>query len=205
MFQEFELELPALTISMIAASEFFVVFWWFVVPLALFPLLALLAAGVTFYLGSSRYELPLLQRIWLRCDSALVMRALAVSVRQQQDLAAAVYRLSRQYPRNSIGKRLAKASQRIDNGQSWTEALQQVGLIRIADRAVLESAQRVGNLAWALDEMADSTLRRFAYRLRAVIQVVFPLVIVGFGALVFWFVTGLFLPLIAMIEGLSRT
>jgi general secretion pathway protein F len=203
MFEEFELELPRLTILMVAVSEFFVVYWWFIVPLALFPLLALLAAGVTFYLGSSRYELPLLQRIWLRCDSSLVMRALAVSVRQQQDLAAAVYRLSRQYPRNSIGRRLAKASQQIDNGQSWTEALQRVGLIRIADRAVLESAQRVGNLAWALDEMADSTLRRFAYRLRATIQVVFPLVIVGFGVLVFWFVTGLFLPLIAMIQGLS--
>jgi type II secretory pathway component PulF len=145
----------------------------------------------------------MLQRIWLRCDSALVMRALGVSVRQQQDLNAAVARLSREYPRASIGRRLVEASQRIEQGQLWTEALHRVGLIRDADRAVLESAQRVGNLGWALDEMADSTLRRFSYRLRAALQILFPLVILVFGVLVLWFVAALFLPLVSMIQGLS--
>jgi type II secretory pathway component PulF len=203
MFQDFGLALPAVTESLVSASTFFVEYWWAVIPPIAALMMILLAAGATFDLGSSRYEIPVFQRIWLRCDSALVMRALGLSVRQQQDLNAAVSRLSREYPRASIGRRLLKASQRIEQGHSWTEALHRVGLIRGADRAVLESAQRVGNLGWALDEMADSTLRRFTYRLRAALQIVFPLVILIFGALVLWFVTALFLPLVSMIQGLS--
>jgi len=203
MFEEFELALPALTQSVIAASEFFVKCWFVFLPPAILLLMALVSLGAAYYVGSSRYELPFLQRFWLRCDSALVMRALAVAVRQQQNLAAAVFRLSRQYPRASIGRRLAKASARIDNGEPWAEALYRVGLFRAADQAVFQSAERVGNLAWALDEMADSTIRRFAYSLRAFINIAFPLVILVFGVLVLFFVAGMFLPLISLIQGLS--
>jgi general secretion pathway protein F len=203
MFDDFGLILPSVTQSVVWASDWAIHYWFVVLPGIVMALMILLGAALTFYLGSSRYEIPVLQRIWMRCDSALIMRVLAVSVRQQQDLAAAVSRLASHYPRAGIARRLSRASKRIEQGQAWTEALHQVGLIRSEERAVLESAQRVGNLAWALDEMAESTLRRLGYRLRAVIQFVFPLVILAFGLLVLWFVVGLFLPLISMIQGLA--
>ena len=51
-----------------------------------------------------------------------------------------------------------------------------------ADHAVLQAAQRVGNLPWAMQEMADSARRRFFYRLQGIIQTVFPFAVVGFGS-----------------------
>jgi type II secretory pathway component PulF len=88
-------------------------------------------------------------------------------------------------------------------GEDWCESLRRVRLIANADAAVLKAAQRVGNLAWALDEMADSSLRRWAYRLRAVLNVVFPLLLLAIGIFVMLIVIGLFLPLIKLIEGLT--
>jgi type II secretory pathway component PulF len=64
------------------------------------------------------------------------------------------------------------------------------------------AAQRVGNAEWALDEMAESSLRRLIYRWRLVLNIVFPAVLLLFGALVAFFVIGFFLPLVSLIQGL---
>jgi len=50
--------------------------------------------------------------------------------------------------------------------------------------ALLRTAQRAGNLDWALKEMAEANRRRLAYRLQVVGQLTFPPVIVAFGLLV---------------------
>jgi len=60
----------------------------------------------------------------------------------------------------------------------------------------------VGNLPWAMREMADSNRRRFAYRLNAILQVLFPLTLGIIGLVVCLYVTACFLPLITLIEGL---
>jgi len=76
-------------------------------------------------------------------------------------------------------------------------------LIKRAELAVLKSAQRVGNLPWALREMAASSRRRLAYRLQGVAQVLFVLVIVSFGLMIGTFYISYFLPLIRLIQSLT--
>ncbi len=202
MFEEFDLSLPAVTQLNIAVSQFMLKTWPLMIPLYGLLFLVFLFA-ISYYIGWSRYELPVFSRFWIRCDGALVLRSLALAVRQDRELGPTVFMLSRQYPRPSVGKRLAQASAHIDNGVHWCDALEMVSLFKPTDVAVLKAAERVGNLAWALDEMADSALRRFAYRLRAGLAVGFPLVVLAFGAIVFVIVVGMFLPLIEMIQGLS--
>ena len=72
-----------------------------------------------------------------------------------------------------------------------------------ADRAVLAAAQRAGNLAWALREMADGMRRRVAYRLQAWIQILFPTAVVSLALVVMFFWAAFFLPLIALIQRLT--
>ncbi len=202
MFEEFELALPSLTLLTINVSEFVVEAW--PITVMVYPLLFLLFLfGISHYVRWSRYELPIFNRFWIRCDGSLVLRALALAVRQGRGLGPTVFMLSRQYPRPSVAQRLARASAHIDNGIHWCDALRSVALIREADVAVLRSAEQVGNLPWALEEMADSALRRFAYWLKAAMAIAFPLVVLAMGFVVMFIVVGLFLPLIEMIQGLS--
>ena len=65
---------------------------------------------------------------------------------------------------------------------------------------MFQAAERTGNLAWALDEMADSTLRRSAYRMRAALNVALPALLVAFGGLVLCFAVGMLLPLFSLIQ-----
>jgi type II secretory pathway component PulF len=199
MFEEFELELPSLTQLNVALAEDAMPAIFLVYPV----LLVMLLVGVSYYVRWSRYELPLFNRLWLRCDGALVMRALALAVRQQRPLGAAIYMLAQQYPYPSVGKRLSRASAQIDNGVNWCEALHAVGLLTWPDAALIKAAERVGNLPWALEELSESALRRLAYRLRVLVSIGFPLVILLCGLLVFMIVVGMFLPLISMIQALS--
>lgn len=203
LLSEFDVQPPPLTDAAISVSAFLFQFW---LPIGLVGqalLLIPLGLVLAYYPAWSRYEVPLLQRFWLRSDTALILRALAVAVRQRQEMAAAVALLASQYPRVSIGRRLERASSDIRKGMEWATALRSAGLIKAADLPVLQAAERVGNLPWAMDELADSVLRRFALWLKAAVGIVFPIVILAFGGLVFVVSAAIFLPLIAMIEQLT--
>jgi len=188
-----------MTQFLIAASEAVVKTWFLFVPL----LALILIVSVSYYVRWSRYEMPVFNRLWRRSDGALVMRALALAVRQQRELRPTIWMLAMQYPYVSVGYRLERAATQIDNGVHWCDALQSVGLLTWTDVGLLKSAERVGNLAWALEEMSDSALRRLALRLRVALSIGLPLVILVLGGIVFVIVAGLFLPLISMIQGLS--
>ena len=88
-------------------------------------------------------------------------------------------------------------------GGDWCESLRRHGLIRQPELAILQAAQRVGNLPWALTEMADSVRRRLAYRVQAVAQLLFPPIVILMGLVVMFIVVALFLPLISLISKLA--
>ncbi len=88
-------------------------------------------------------------------------------------------------------------------GESWALSLARNGRLGEADLAVLLSAQRLGNLPWAMREMADSNRRRLVYRAQILLQFLFPMVILIYAALVLWFVTAYFLPLVKLIQVLT--
>ncbi len=88
-------------------------------------------------------------------------------------------------------------------GVEWTEALFENGLLTPSDVGVLASAQRAGNLAWALRELAETGERRWAYRLQAWSQLLFVLTMLVLGLLVFVLAVAFFLPLITLIERLA--
>jgi type II secretory pathway component PulF len=51
--------------------------------------------------------------------------------------------------------------------------------------------------------MADSGMRRWIFRLRIVLNVLFPILVLVLGLIVAFLVIGLFVPLTSLIEGLS--
>jgi type II secretory pathway component PulF len=111
--------------------------------------------------------------------------------------------LAQQYPRPRVARRLERAVAGIDRGSDWCDALRSEGLLTNTDAALLQAAQRVGNLAWALDEMSEGSLRRWAFRWKILVDIAFPLLILVLGLLVMFIVVGLFLPLVSLIQGLS--
>jgi type II secretory pathway component PulF len=204
MFEEFGLKLPAMTILVIDASNWFVNFGWLpIMPFLTLLLPTFLLAALLYYAGWFPRNLPVVWRLFKRYDGALVMRGLALGIRRGMPLPPALRLVAESYPLSIIRWRLRTAAERVEAGLDWCESLRQTGLIAQADAAVLRAAQRAGNLPWALEEMADSALRRQVMHIMAWLQILFPIALVGVGIFVFVFVCGLFLPLISLIQGLT--
>ena len=88
-------------------------------------------------------------------------------------------------------------------GVSCWQTLRNKWFINRREATLLDSAERVGNLPWTLNAIADSLDRRWSYRVRAAIQFVGPALTVAFGFLIAFVVISLFLPLIKLLHELS--
>ena len=140
----------------------------------------------------------------MKIDFDRPIRACVISAADRElTFRGVLAQLEQSHPKRTIRRRLAAVINEIDGGADWAESLAGHGLIRQADRCVLQAAQRVGNLPWALREMAASSRRRLLYRLQGALQVLFVLVLIGMGMLVMIFVVGCFMPLVELITKLT--
>jgi type II secretory pathway component PulF len=158
--------------------------------------------GGLYFIGWMPRDLPGIWRLFKRYDGALVMRGLALAVRTNLSLVQALHLLAGTYPIKHVAWRLAFVTERVQQGANWQASLASTGLISRADAAVLTAAERADNLAWALEEMA-ACIRRQAYRLQLTLHCFYPVAVLVLGMVVAFFVIGLFLPLLALIQGLS--
>ena len=100
-------------------------------------------------------------------------------------------------------RKLIKVDDQAQLGESWINALYRQGIITQSDAQVLSSASEVGNLAWALRELAETSERRLAFRFQAVIETLFPLVVLSLGLFIGFVAVAFFSPLVALIGRLS--
>lgn len=155
------------------------------------------------FAGLVRWRLPGAGMLLRRRDTAAVLRGLAVTVDAGNPISTGLELLRDTYPIRSVKRQLEHARVLAEHGIEWTEALRTRGVIRKADVAVLASAQRAGNLGWALRVLADGYERRLGYRLTALSQFLLPIIILCIGAVVCLFAVGYFMPLVLLIRSLA--
>jgi type II secretory pathway component PulF len=202
IFKDFGQSLPPMTRALFGLSGWATACWPLLLLAAMFFWM-LLCYGVLRYLGVPVADLPGTERIMRRQHTAAILDRLALAVAHDRPLAGVIHTLCDCYPKKSIRRRLENVRFDMAHGVPWCESLYRRGLIRQADFAVLQSAQRAGNLRWALSEMADSNRRRLAHRLNVVVQLLFPPAVLFFGAMVMAIVVAMFLPLVSLITAMS--
>jgi hypothetical protein len=154
----------AITRLNITSADYFVRYSVVIFPVMVILTVIVIVAGLH-YIGFLPRDVPGVSWITRRFDAALVMRSLALAISMKWPLNKTVWMLARIYPKRSMRGRLVAAGRFIDNGENWCDRLGRAGIIGQTDWAVLKAAN-VGNAEWALDEMADSSVRRLIYRWR---------------------------------------
>ena len=170
--------------------------------MCLFAAFVLLLVVIRFS-GLLRWDPPFLRRLWRHLDESTVLRSLALTVDRQDALPATLATLSEKYPKRHIRKRLRRAAERATAGADWCDALHSAGLLERADAGVLQAAQRVGNLSWALNATADRLVRRFITRMTMLSSVGFPLLLLLISAVVCLLAISVFASLANLITGLA--
>ena len=101
------------------------------------------------YAGWIRWDAPGLAWLTRRRHTATILDGISLAAKQQKPLADAVIQLAAGYPQAKVARRLWAAFDDMEAGGNDLETLHRHGLLGKTDLALLQSAQRNGNLAWA--------------------------------------------------------
>jgi type II secretory pathway component PulF len=199
IFHDFGVELPEITKFLIRWSHLAVDF--FFVPVLLGFVLGVCFVG-SMFTGGGMY-IPLIDRLLGRRHTILILRCLVLFVEAEQPMSSALDLLAHWYPTNWVRRKLSKASSDVSHGHDWIDSLHSWRLLTASDVGLLNSAQRAGNLAWALRELVATSERRWSFRLQALMQLVFIGSMMILGAFVFLLAVAYFAPLTTLILRLS--
>ncbi|MDD4788735.1 MAG: type II secretion system F family protein [Pirellulales bacterium] len=202
IFEEFGVELPRLTILMVNVAHFAAAYWFLVLALWVPLMLAACHASLR-YMGVVQRDLPGITWLRRRLHAAALLDTLATFTRADRPITEGIAALAQSYPVASIRTRLARAVGDLAGGADWCASLARRRLISDFDRGVLEAAQRVGNLPWAMAEMAEGNRRRHTTRAIAMIQTAFVAILLCYGLFVFLLFVGNFMPLVKLITVLT--
>jgi type II secretory pathway component PulF len=200
IFDDFDAKLPDITLLLIGSCDWFASYGW---PLLVLACMSAGCFAVLWTFDMIAWLPPPLNTLARRKETVVVLRSLAVTCEVNQPLLPAVAALAEFYPSLAIRVRLKMALGQMALGQPWLESLADQGFLRRGELALVTSAQRVGNLPWALREVADGIERRLALRLERGLEIVVPILVLVVGAFVMFTVVGLFVPMIRLIERLA--
>jgi type II secretory pathway component PulF len=196
IFQDFGAELPPVTLAAIRLSES--------VPLLVIPFGGLTALFAAYLIGLVRgweeLDIPGVDRLFPHINGPPILRNLATVIEAGRPMAAGVAALADGYPRRSVRRRLVRVLETVEAGGDCWQALRKVRLLRPRDVALLNAAERVGNLPWALRTLADSIQRRRWNRLLVWTELAQPALIVLVGLFVFFIVTAFFYPTVSLLK-----
>jgi type II secretory pathway component PulF len=208
IFAGFEVKLPALTEMMIRFCDSFSSYWFLVfpmLPLVILGLCAFASLGVELMglgpaWGRTRW---LSSHFWPRLRSPHLLRCLSVAVEGGRPLSLALELLAEQHPDAGFRLHVAEISSEVERGENCWLVLRAANLLRKGEPTLLEAAERVGNLTWALRGMADGIERRSEYRYQFIAEFIDPALVVCMGSVVGAFCLSLFMPLIELLNKLS--
>jgi type II secretory pathway component PulF len=202
IYLDFGMDLPVLTWEIIRASDWFAKYFW------LFPVL-----GFSFLLlRNFLIKLGILERngygrsfsgIYPRGRAPDVLRFLHVVTESGRPLLGAFETLTHMTTNRFMTQRFQAILEEIRRGNDCWTALHDHSLLAPSEVRLLQSAQRAGNLSWALKAVAKSIERRIDYRAALLREYLEPAMILGIGCVVGVFVVGLFIPLVSLMNSLA--
>lgn len=169
-------------------GSFIADYWWVVVGAGLLLALAL----CTPWPGRSLRRG--LVRPWHDMRSADVLQNLSVVAEAGRPITGAISTLARYHHDSTLRQKLLFVRNEVEQGANLWDTLRRVNLLTIAEVALMEASEKVGNRAWAMAQLATSKRRRARRRLELLGQLVHPFAILLLGGVILTICLGVFAP-----------
>ncbi|MGL4424081.1 MAG: type II secretion system F family protein [Gemmataceae bacterium] len=202
IFDEFGMQLPNMTRLLIDIASIVQEFTVFL------PLLFFGVVGLTVVLFASsevRWYTPVYSWIYRRGVRSLVLKSLGLCLEAGQTLPGATRLLSEnpELP-GIIRRRLNRATALLEAGETVGTALANAQVLPRHYAGLLEISQKTQTLPMIFRELGDLFSTDALRMLRRVTSFVAPMLIIALGGVVGFIVTAMMLPLLKLLEGLSR-
>jgi len=202
LFAEFKTALPVETQRAMDLGHFALAYSW-VLVLAV-PVLAVLLVLLLVSPGF-RWYFPGVGRLYRTYVCSQILQALAFLLQTGRPAPQALAVLAADG--GFVGaarRRLHAVRRRVERGEPLADSLRRGRVLPRSMAPLLHSAERVGNVPWAMAELGDLLAARLARRAQRLGLLLFPVPVVGAGVLVGVIILGVFMPLITIINELAQ-
>ncbi len=200
IFEDFGTELPQVTLSFIRFSDQFVRYVYLVVPLVAGFVIML---GRVLFKGDLEADWPLMNVLAPRINGPPVLRGLALLIREQRPLTAGVEAMACSHPQKLVRRKLEAIHRDLLAGRDLAHSLADQRLIYRGDVVLLKTAERVRNLAWVMEQLAERMEHKVWYRMRLLTELFSPVGVFLMGVIVLFVAAAFFMPLIKLLNDLS--
>lgn len=177
--------------------------WFLAIPLAL-CIAFFLKWNLLIYVGVPVPQPAISAWLFGRWEKSTLLRSLAIQCRQGRTVVQSLELLRLKYPRYAIKAKLSTALQQVQQGLHWCDALVSVKLLTSSDRQILMSAERIQNLPWCLDELAEAHCHRIDYRMQLAQRTLFPVLLLLLAIPIAVAAIAFTAPLFVVVESLAK-
>ncbi|MDZ7789635.1 MAG: type II secretion system inner membrane protein GspF [Xanthomonadales bacterium] len=207
VFDQASRELPFLTRSLLALSEFIAGWGWLVVialaALAIGSILALRQPDLRLRFDGWLLRVPVLGRLARSRETATLTRTLAILVASAVPLVDALRVAGEVIGNRRIRADVASAGAQVREGVSLTHALGRFDWLPPMARRLLAGGERSGELAPMLEQAARLQERELQAASQLLLAVLQPALILAVGLVVLYIVLAIMLPIMSMSQLLS--
>jgi type II secretory pathway component PulF len=202
IFEDFKLPLPTMTMYLIAGWQFVSDHMLFIAPAILVGIALVIGILVS---PEFRWHVPIVGRLYRWDLQSLVFRSLGSLLEMGRPVPEALGILQSVDDLPAVVKRqLVTARRFATNGATLATSLRRAGLMPRSMVPLVQTAERTRTLPWTLNELGELRSGKALRLVRRISILIAPLLVIGVGVLVGVVVTGIFQPLVNMIDGLSR-
>jgi type IV pilus assembly protein PilC len=208
IFKDFNMKLPWITEQLMATSRWFGQYWYLIplVPLCLWLLLKLIRLSKTGAYALDRIKLwiPVMGMIIEKTIVARTMRTLGTLVASGVPILEALS-IVRETCTNAVFERAyQRVYESIREGDTIAQPLKESRLVDDMVVNMIDVGEETGDLDTMLYKIADVYDEEVDVLVEGLISLLEPLMIVVLGFIIGTIVIALFMPLIKLLEGLSK-
>jgi type II secretory pathway component PulF len=204
IFEEFDFRLSNVTELILQAAEQLPQFIFGMLIFVLGVPLVIRFLGGRWLLHRVRSAIPVLGRLWLWSGQREFAAALASYIDLRVPLIAAVSQTGNTISDRNLGRACQRVSQRLENGETLADCLNQSIHFDRALVSLVAWGEKQGLLPEALAlaiEVFDDRIEQYASLLRRILP---PFTLILVVVVMFYVIVGLVVPLVPLIESLSR-
>lgn len=203
IFEDFGTQLPAITMSMVRATDNYASYWYLVIPVLLAAMVFITVLTLFPFAGGMSSLRERLTWLWPRVCLPDVLRTLAVAVRAKLPMEEAFLPLVRRQLRVPLHNRLVRFQEQVREGNDCWIGMADERFLKPAEAQFLRSAQKAGNLPWALEALSTRFEQRWRFWLLFGFEFLQPVLVLTVGLIVSFIAIAYFLPLVKLINDLA--
>ena len=201
IFQEFQAKMPLPSEWFFRFSNLLARFWFLLIP-AVLCLIGLILLPIL--MPRVRWWFPLVGRIYRVHVQGNFLSMLGISMLTQEVMPWVLGFLkgSSYFPKPAM-RQIDDLASRMEKGEPFAASMRESGWVPSHMVPLMESAQRVGNLPWALSEAGTQRNRLAFVSSQRLTFTLFPILLLILGLVVGFIAVAMFLPLVELIVMLT--